>query len=119
MRLPLDLRDQLLDIVQTPARLQPQLAGVSMIRSGSRRFLCRLQTGAKRLIYNLPEGAMQSFCQRSRPIQNIVFQGQCRSHADTVASHDMMSRHHFDRHHFDRRTVAFTFGAACDVSWMV
>lgn len=58
MPLPLNLRDQLLDVVETPACLQSQFAGVSMIRSGSRRFFYRLQTGAKRFIHNPPEGAM-------------------------------------------------------------
>jgi hypothetical protein len=38
---------------------------------------------------------MQFLCQRSRPLQNIVFNGQCRPHADTLASPSMMSRHHF------------------------
>ena len=75
MPLPFNLRDQLLDVVQTPARLQSQFAGMGMIRPGSRRLLYRLQSGAKGLIHNPTEGAMQFFCQCSRPIENIVFYG--------------------------------------------
>lgn len=73
MLLPFNLRDQLLDVVQTPARLQSQFARMGMIRPGSRRLLNRLQSGAKGFIHNPTEGPMQLFCQRPRALQNIVF----------------------------------------------
>lgn len=75
MPLSFNLRNQLLDVVKTPARLQSQFAGMGMIRPGSRRFLYRLQSGAKGFIHNQTEGAMEFFCQRSRPLENIVFDG--------------------------------------------
>ena len=55
MVLPLDLREQLLDIVQAPACSQAEFAGAGVIRTTLCGSLNRLQTGAKGLIYHPPE----------------------------------------------------------------
>ena len=97
MVLPLDLRQQFLDIVQTPAGFQSEFAGSGLIGSGCRGFRDGLKTGAKRLIDYLPEGRAKPLCHRSRSVQNIIVYGQRRSHDCILASSCMMSRHHLYR----------------------
>jgi hypothetical protein len=81
--LPLNLRDQFLNIVQAPARSQRQFVGSGAIRAGSCRFLNRFQTGTKRLIHHPSKGSAQFLGNGSRSVQNVVVYGQCRSHMST------------------------------------
>jgi len=75
MALPFNLRDQFLDIIQTPACFQPQFMGPGMVGTGLCRLRNRFQTGTKRLIYHTPERRTHLFCNRSRPIQYIIVYG--------------------------------------------
>ena len=75
MSLPFNLRDQLLNVVQTSAHLQSHFVGTGLVRSGSSWLLYLLQSGTKGFIHNPTKRAMQFVGQRSRPIQNIVFYG--------------------------------------------
>jgi hypothetical protein len=75
MVLPLDLRQQFLDIVQASAGFQSQFVGSGSIGSGSRGFRNGLKTGANRLIDYLPEGSAKPLCDRSRSVQNIIVYG--------------------------------------------
>jgi len=93
MALPLDLRQQFVDIVQIPAGFQSHFVGSGLIGSGPRGLLNGLKTGANRLIDYPTERGTQPLCHRSRSVQNIVIQGQCCSHDGSLASSSMMSRH--------------------------
>ena len=97
MVLPLDLRQQFLDIVQTSAGFQPKFVGSGLIRPGFRGLLNALKTGANRLIHDPAEGSAKPLGDRSRSVQNIVVDGQSRSHDGIIASLCVMSRHHFSR----------------------
>ena len=72
MILAFDVRQQLLDIVQTPACSQTELAGFGTVRAAFRRSFNGLQAGAKRFVDHLPERRAQFLGNRSRPVQNIV-----------------------------------------------
>lgn len=93
MVLPLDLRQQFLDIVQTPADFQPQFVGSGLIEPGFRGFLNDLKTGANRLVDDLPEGNAKPLRNRSRSVQNIIVYVQCRSHKCILASFEMRIWH--------------------------
>ena len=86
MLLPLNLRDQLLDVVKTPSLLQSKFARTGMVGSGASRFLHHLQAGAERLIHHASERTVQSAGKRSRPVENVVVYGQCCSHDCIIAS---------------------------------
>ena len=72
MVLPLDLREQFLDIVQIPAAAQSQFAGACVIGTAPGGLFNRLQTSAKRLIDHEPEGRVQLLRNGSRSVKNVI-----------------------------------------------
>jgi hypothetical protein len=84
--LPLNLRDQFLNIVQAPACSQPQFVRSGAIRAGSRRFINRHQTGAKRLVHHPSKGNVERPGNTSSSAQEIVVYGQRHSHDVTASS---------------------------------
>jgi len=93
MILPLDLRKQFLDIVQTPAGFQSHLVGAGMVRPGFRRFFNGLKTRPERLVDDLSEGSSKPPGNGPGSVKNIVVQIECGSHIGTIASFELMSRH--------------------------
>ena len=94
MILPLDLRQERLDVVQIPPGFQPHLARAGAIGSGSRSILNGLQPGTQRFIHHVAKRRTE-FCRNSfRLVQNIAVYVQCRSHGVTTAPYSVMSRHH-------------------------
>lgn len=94
MVLPLDLREQFLEIVQVHACSQSQFVGAGAIRRTLCGILNRLQTSAKRLIYNPPEGRVQPLRNRSRRVEDVIVYSKCCSHGGIIASSLVMSTHH-------------------------
>jgi hypothetical protein len=92
--LPLNLREKFLDIVQALPSSQPQPVGPRAIGAELRRFLDRMQTGAKRLVDHAPERRSEPLGNSPCFIQNIIVYSQRCSHAGIIASRCMMSRHH-------------------------
>ena len=66
MILPLDLRQQFLDIVEIPAGFESQLMRLGMIRSLFRRLLNAVKPGTQSLIDYPPEGSAEPPCDGSR-----------------------------------------------------
>jgi len=94
MILPFNLRQQVLDAVQIPARSQSHSMGLGMVGAAPCRLFHGLQAGSKRLVDHASEWLVQPHRDGSRSVQNVVINNQCRSHTDIIASSNMMSRHH-------------------------
>jgi len=78
--LPLDLRQEHLDVVQIPSCFQPHLVGAGAIGPNARRILNRLQSGTQRLINHTAKGHIE-LCRNSFGfVQNVVVYGKCCSH---------------------------------------
>jgi hypothetical protein len=109
---PLDLRQERLDVVQIPPGFQPHLVGPCTIGSSSRlAILNHLQSGTQRLIHHAPKRRTELCRNGFRSIQNIVVYGKCCSHDVIIASHGVMSRHHFSPFPFNRRIMRISFAA--------
>jgi len=96
MILPLDLRQERLDVVQIPPGFQSHFMGTRAIGLGLRRHLNRLQSGTQRFIHHPAKGYMKFAGNRFCFVYNIIVDIQCCSHNVIIASYNMMSRHHFD-----------------------
>jgi hypothetical protein len=81
MKRPLDLLDQLTDVVQRKARAKAEIAWNDLEwRLANRRALTR-ETTAKGLIDDLPEGAAGSLHFRTQLGCHVFVEGQRGSHA--------------------------------------